>query len=160
MRIISTMSNSEELLRQARDQTEPLPKKPRRRTAVVACMDTRVDPLRIVGAEVGDIHILRNAGAVVTTDVIRSLIASTGLLGVDRIMVMMHTDCGANGLTQEVAEAQLGPVPYDLHGFTSLEDELRSGVERLRSEPLVIAPKGVTGHVYDLATGEVKLVIP
>lgn len=160
MRIIPTMSNSEELLRQARDQSEPLPKKPRRRTAVVACMDTRVDPLRIVGAEVGDIHVLRNAGAIVTTDVIRSLIGSTGLLGVDRIMVMMHTDCGANGLTKEVAEEQLGPVPYDLHGFTSLEDELRSGVERLRSEPLVAAPRGITGHVYDLGTGVLSLVVP
>ena len=160
MRIIPIMNNSEELLRQARDQSEPIPKKPRTRTAVVACMDTRVDPLRIVGAEVGDIHVLRNAGAVITTDVIRSLIASTGLLGVDRILVMMHTDCGANGLTKEAAEAQLGPVPYDMHGFTSLEDELRSGVERLRSESLVVAPKGITGHVYDLATGQLSLVVP
>ena len=154
------MSNSEELLRQARDQSEPLPKKPRKRTAVIACMDTRVDPLPIVGANVGDIHVLRNAGAVVTTDVIRSLIASTRLLGVDRIMVMMHTDCGANGLTKEAVEAQLGPVPYDMQGFTSLEDELRSGVERLRAEPLVVAPKGITGHVYDLATGQMSLVVP
>lgn len=154
------MSNSEELLRQARDQSEPLPKKPRKRTAVIACMDTRVDPLPIVGANVGDIHVLRNAGAVVTTDVIRSLIASTRLLGVDRIMVMMHTDCGANGLTKEAVEAQLGPVSYDMQGFTSLEDELRSGVERLRAEPLVVAPRGITGHVYDLRTGRMSLVVP
>ena len=160
MRIIPTMSNSEELLRQARDQSEPLPKQPRTKTAVVACMDTRVDPLRIVGASVGDIHVVRNAGAIITTDVVRSLIASTGLLGVERILVMMHTDCGADGLTKEAVEAQLGPVPYDMHGFTSLEGELRSGVERLRSEPLIVAPKGITGHVYDLTTGQLNLVVP
>ena len=134
---MTLMTSSAELLRQARDQSEPLPKKPRKRTAIVACMDTRIDPLRIVGAEVGDVHILRNAGAIVTTDVVRSLIGSTRLLGVDRIQVIMHTDCGAHGLTQEVVEEQLGPIPYDLHGFVSLEDELQRGVERLRSEPLI-----------------------
>jgi carbonic anhydrase len=158
--MMAGMTSSAELLRQARNQSEPLPRKPRRRTAVLACMDARVDPLTIAGAEVGDIHILRNAGAVVTTDVIRSLIASTGLLGVDRIMIMMHTDCGANGLTKEAVETRLGPVPYDMHGFTSLEDELRKGVERLRAEPLIVSPKGITGHVYDLATGQMNLVVP
>jgi carbonic anhydrase len=123
-------------------------------------MDTRVDPLRIIGAEVGDVHILRNAGAIVTTDMVRSLIGSTRLLGVDRIQVMMHTDCGGYGLTQEVVEEHLGPIPYDLHGFVSLEDELERGVERLRSEPLIEAPRGITGHVYDIHTGESRLVVP
>ena len=157
---MTLMTSSAELLRQARDQSEPLPKKPRKRTAIVACMDTRIDPLRIVGAEVGDVHSLRNAGAIVTTDVVRSLIGSTRLLGVDRIQVIMHTDCGAHGLTQEVVEEQLGPIPYDLHGFVSLEDELQRGVERLRSEPLIEAPRGITGHVYDLTTGQVRLLVP
>lgn len=159
-RMMAGMTSSAELLRQARNQSEPLPKKPRKRTAIVACMDPRVDPLRIIGAEVGDVHIIRNAGAIVTTDVVRSLIGSTRLLGVDRIQVMMHTDCGAQGLTQEIVEAQLGPIPYEIHGFDSLEDELRRGVERLRSEPLIEAPRGITGHVYDLATGQVRLLVP
>jgi carbonic anhydrase len=123
-------------------------------------MDTRVDPWRIVGAEAGDIHTIRNAGAVVTEDVVRSLIASTQMLAVDRIQVMMHTDCGMQGLTQQEVEDLLGPVPYDFGGFVSLDDELRRGVERLRVEPLIDAPKGVTGYVYDVATGEFALVVP
>lgn len=157
---MAPMSNSEELLRQARSQPPTVPMKPRRRIAVVACMDTRVDPWRIVGAEAGDVHTIRNAGAIVTDDVVRSLIASTQMLDVDRIQVMMHTDCGMLGLTQQMVEEQLGPVPYDFGGFVSLEDELRRGVERLRSEPLIDAPKGITGHVYHIETGELRLLVP
>jgi carbonic anhydrase len=159
-RIMPTMTSSAELVRQARNQGVTIPKKPRRRTAVVTCMDTRLDPLRIVSAEVGDIHVIRNAGAVVTDDVVRSLIASTRWLGVDRIQIMMHTDCGALGLTRDVVEAELGPAAPDLRGFTSIEDELERGVERLRSEPLIGAAKGVTGMIYDVATGELRTVIP
>lgn len=154
------MSNSEDLLREARRQGPPLPKKPRRRTAVVACMDTRVDPWKIVGAEAGDVHTIRNAGAIVTDDVVRSLIVSTQLLGVDRVQVVMHTDCGGLGLTQQMVEEKLGPTPYDIGGFVSLEDELLRGVQRLRSEPLIDASKGITGHVYDLETGGLNLVVP
>ena len=157
---MAAMSGSEELIRQARNQGPLVPKKPRRRTAVVACMDTRIDPWKIVGAEAGDVHTIRNAGAIVTDDVVRSLIASTQMLAVDRVQVMMHNDCGMQGLTQRVVEEQLGPVPYDFGGFVSLEDELRSGVERLRAEPLIDAPKGISGYVYDIATGELRLVVP
>jgi carbonic anhydrase len=156
---MTAMSSSAELVRQARDQGATIPKKPRRRTAVVACMDTRFDPLRIMGAEVGDIHVIRNAGAVVTNDVVRSLIASTNWLGVDRVQIMMHTDCGALGLTRDVAEAELGPTAPDLRGFTSTEDELRRGVEHVRSEPLIDAPKGVTGTLFDVVTGELRTVV-
>ena len=159
-RIMALMSSSEELLRQARNQGPSVPKRPRRRTAVIACMDTRVDPWKIVGAEVGDVHTIRNAGAIVTDDVVRSLIASTQMLAVDRVQVVMHTDCGMQGLTQQVVEEQLGPVPYDFGGFVSLEDELQRGVERLRSEPLIDAPKGITGYVYHIDTGELRLVVP
>lgn len=158
-RIMASMSSSAELVRQARKQGAAISKKPRRRTAVVACMDTRLDPLRIMKAEVGDIHVIRNAGAVVTDDVVRSLIASTNWLGVERIQIMMHTDCGALGLTRDVAEAELGPTAPDLRGFTSIEDELWRGVELVRSEPLVDAPKGVTGTIYDVVTGELRTVV-
>jgi carbonic anhydrase len=157
---MTPMSNSEELLREARDQVPSVPKEPRRRTAVLACMDTRVDPWKIVGAKAGDVHTIRNAGAIVTDDVVRSLIASTQMLKVDQVQVVMHTDCGMQGLTQQVVEEQLGPVAYDFGGFISLEDELRRGVERLRSEPLIDAPKGISGHVYDVETGEIRLVVP
>ena len=157
---MAPMSSSEELLREARSQAPSVPKKPRRRTAVVACMDTRVDPWKIVGAEAGDVHTVRNAGAIVTDDVVRSLIASTQMLSVDRIQVMMHTDCGMLGLTQQLVEQQLGPVPYDFGGFVSLEDELRRGVERLRTEPLIDAPRGIAGYVYDIETGDFRLVVP
>jgi carbonic anhydrase len=154
------MSNSEELLRRARRQDPSIPKKPRRKTAVVACMDTRIDPWKIVGAEAGDVHTIRNAGAIVTDDVVRSLIVSTQMLGVDHVQVVMHTDCGGLGLTQQMVEQKLGPITYDIGGFASLEEELVRGVERLRSEPLIDASKGITGSIYDLETGELNLVVP
>lgn len=122
-------------------------------------MDTRFDPGAIVGAVAGDIHVIRNAGAIVTDDVVRSLIAATVMLRVNRIQVMMHTDCGMEGLTREVVGTHLGSAPYDLGGFVSLEDELHRGVDRLRSEPLIDAPKGITGHVYDVVTGELRPVL-
>lgn len=153
------MSASRDLVRQARAGLGSLPREPRLRLAIVSCMDARVDPWRIVGADPGDIHVIRNAGGVVTEDVVRSLVVSTTQLGVDRISVIMHTTCGMEGLTRDAVEAAVGPLRFDPGGFASLEDELRRGVDALRKERAIDAPGGITGHIYDVDTGKLRLVV-
>lgn len=127
--------------------------------AVVTCMDARVDPLRILGAEPGDVHVIRNAGGIVTDDVIRSLVASTQLLGVTRVQVIMHTDCGMEGMGQQVVGTDLADQPIDLRGFLTVEDELAHGVALLRSGDHLDVPGGVTGHIYDVETGRLRSVV-
>src|SRR5688572_5794886 len=94
--------------------------RPRRRIAVLTCMDARIDPLAVLGLELGDAHVIRNAGGLVTDDAIRSLSASQKLLGTSEIVVLMHDDCGMDG------------GPKELGGFDDLEAELRNGLARLR----------------------------
>lgn len=154
------MSTSRDLVRQARAEMGKLPREPRLRLAIVSCMDARVDPWRIVGADPGDIHVIRNAGGIVTEDVVRSLVVSTNQLGVNRISVIMHTTCGMEGLTQAAVEEAVGrPLPFDVGGFASLEDELRRGVEVLRRRAEIDTSGGITGHVYDVDTGKLRLVV-
>lgn len=156
---------SKELLREARAVLTPaVPKEPRRRLAVIACMDARVDPWRIFRAAPGDIHTLRNAGGVATDDVIRSLVVAQHSLGVRNVVILMHTDCGMQGLDEDRVNRELGelisqPVKVRLAGFTDLSEELHAGVERLRQEPLLSEIIHVTGQIYDVDTGQVRSVI-
>jgi carbonic anhydrase len=113
-------------------------------------MDTRLEPLRMLKASPGDLHIIRNAGGVVTADVVRSLVASTHSFGVTMVKLIMHTDCGMLGLDQGKLEADLGPIPFDMGGFTDLKEELRRGAERLQSEPLLNLSGGVVPYIYDV----------
>ena len=89
----------------------------------------------------------------------RSLIASTNWLGVERIQIMMHTDCGALGLTRDVAEDRARTNGTRPQGFHVDRGRAGRGVELVRSEPLVDAPKGVTGTIYDVVTGELRTVV-
>jgi carbonic anhydrase len=129
-------------------------KTPRAGVVVVACMDIRVDPLGALGYEPGDAHVLRNAGAIVTDDVVRSLIVSQRLLSTRRVDVLAHTDCGAaSPRTREVA-AQVG---RDLGAIDDLDGSVRAGVERLRSDPVLLLDD-VRGFVFDVVTGETRSV--
>ena len=130
--------------------------------AIVTCMDSRISPLAVVGMQAGDAKILRNAGARVTEDVLRTLVLATYLLGVDRILVMPHTDCRmANG-----DEATIHQEILDDHGIDtrSLEfrivanqlEALRTDVTRVRSYPLLRDGVVVAGAIYDVKTGELK----
>ena len=145
-----SMSNSEELLREARRQNPPLPKKPRRKTAVVACMDTRVDPWKIVGAEAGDVHTIRNAGAIVTDDVVRSLIVSTQLLGVDRVQVV-------RGRPQDLDHLVLAENDR-AHGLACFAQALGCGVQFV--ENLFISVGDVAHGAVCLSTTEVPRTGP
>ncbi|MDE3026082.1 MAG: carbonic anhydrase, partial [Acidobacteriota bacterium] len=126
--------------------------RPRKRLAVVTCMDARIDPLRMFGLRRGDAHVLRNAGGLVTDDVVRSLHVSQTALGTDRIVVVMHEGCGL-----KVAPGEASPEALDLGAFDDLERTLRDGVERLRTSPLIQASE-ITGCVFDPETGAVRAV--
>lgn len=158
------MAGSEELLRQARSSTVgALPRSPRRKTAVIACIDSRVEPNRILGGEQGDFHVIRNAGGLVTDDALRSLMVSQ-FYGTNQIIVMMHTDCGAMAYPAAAERNRLEAenvqrIGFDLHGFDSLEAELHRGVQRLQETPLLPNRDRIKGVIYDVETGRVLTVV-
>jgi carbonic anhydrase len=134
--------------------------------AVVTCMDSRIDPLTMLGLEKGDAKILRNAGGRVTDDVLRTLVLATHLLGVDRVMVVEHTDCKmASATDDQVHQAILDESGIDTRSleFRTMDDQLASlaqDVQRVRSSPYL--PKGVetAGFLYDVKTGRLQQVVP
>jgi carbonic anhydrase len=127
--------------------------------AVITCMDSRIDPLRIVGMSPGDVKILRNAGARVTDDVLRTLVLATYLLDVTRVLVVPHTRCKMVGTAEEDIHAliaeKFGVDTYSME-FRTVEDEvaaLRRDLQRIRSFPLLPRDLVVGGAVYDVDTG-------
>ena len=158
------MTGSDDLIRQARSSTAGgLPKSPRKNTAVIACIDARVDPTRILGGEQGDYHVIRNAGGLVTDDALRSLMVSQ-FHGTAKIVVMMHTDCGAMAYPADAERARLEAatgerIPFNLHAFDDLEGTLRAGVERLRETPLLPHRNFIRGVIYDVETGRLRTVV-
>lgn len=136
---------------------------PARKVAVVTCMDARIDPARILGLEEGDAHVMRNAGGVVTSDMIRSLAVSQHLLGTEEVMIVMHTGCGMHGLDSDAfhakLEAETGERPrWDARGFPDLDGEVRRSIRRLRESPFV-PRSGVRGFVYDVTLGRLREVV-
>lgn len=131
--------------------------------AVLTCMDSRIDPLRMLGLGPGDAKILRNAGARVTDDVLRALVLATYLLGVDRVMVVAHTRCRMAGGDETGVHAAIaaagGPDTRSLSFLTTDDQEasLRSDVQRVRSWPY-LPGIAVGGFVYDLDAGRVRHV--
>ena len=133
--------------------------------AIVTCMDSRIDPLHIVGMEAGDAKILRNAGARVTEDVIRTLVLATHLLGVNRILVMPHTDCRmASGEENEIHAAILEKSGVDTRGIEirTVKDQMKAlvtDIQRIESYPLLAKNIKVMGAVFDVETGKLTPVI-
>lgn len=127
---------------------------------IVACMDARLDVEETLGLRTGDAHIIRNAGGLVTDDVIRSLIVSMEMLGTNEVVVIEHTGCGLHGVDEAViraraaANARMDPddVPIAFGSFGDLEDNLRAQVEILREHPL-IRRVPIHGLVFDVSTG-------
>ncbi|MEN9679677.1 MAG: hypothetical protein RLZ57_806 [Actinomycetota bacterium] len=132
--------------------------------AIVTCMDSRISPLSVVGMEAGDAKILRNAGARVTEDVLRTLVLGTYLLGVNRILIMPHTDCRmANSDEAEIHSEILDEFGVDTRSleFRTVSDQvaaLRVDVTRVRSYPLLRDGVIVAGAIYDVKTGELKQI--
>ncbi len=139
----------------------PLP--PRRQLAVVACMDSRLDTFAMLGLEVGDAHVMRNAGGVITDDMIRSLVISQRKLGTREIILIHHTDCGALTFTDDELRNQLldetGLKPaWSPESFKDLDADLRQSMERLRRSPFLVDATQVRGFVFDVHTGELREV--
>lgn len=139
--------------------TGELPTPPGMALAIVTCMDARVVPHRLFGLEPGDVHVVRNAGGRVTPDVLRSLLVSTRLLGVDQVIVVHHTDCGGaasdSSLAHDLRDAGAdGDLPR-LFGAPDQVAALRADLEALRADPLLSDDLRVAGYRYDLDSGEV-----
>lgn len=139
-----------------------LPMPPARNVAVVTRMDARLHPEKFLGLEVGDVHVIRNAGGRVSEDVIRSLVISERLLGTDEIVVIHHTDCGMltfknEGLTAKINE-DLGvdTSGRDFLPFSDLEQSVLDDVETLRNSDLILNDIAISGAVYDVQSGELS----
>lgn len=136
---------------------------PRLRLAVLTCMDARLDPLRALGLDVGDAHVLRNAGGRASPDALRSLAVSAAVLGTRRVAVVHHTDCGLRSppeaIQAAVAEACGATLEAEeLLAFDDLEQSVRDDVATIRSSHLLPADVAVVGLVYAVETGRVRVV--
>jgi len=129
--------------------------------AIVTCMDSRINPLSVVGMRSGDAKILRNAGARVTEDVLRTLVLATYLLNVDRILVMPHTDCrmaqSDESNIHELIESKFGVDTRSLEFRVTKDQEaaLKSDITRIRAYPLIREGVSVIGAIYDVKTGKI-----
>ena len=136
---------------------------PAKRIAVVACMDARLETGALLGLAEGDAHVIRNAGGVVTDDVLRSLTISQRLLGTREIMLVHHTDCGMLTLREDevcaAIEQETGVrPPFSLEAFSDLEQNLRDSVARIQASPFVPYKDEVRGFVYEVETGRLREV--
>jgi carbonic anhydrase len=134
-----------------------LPMPPGRRFAVVTCMDARLDPAKFLGLDEGDAHVIRNAGAVVTDDALRSLIISHHLLGTQEAVLIAHTDCGMLTFKDEELQDRLD-TDVEFHAFPDVEENVRSGVSKIQDSSLLPDSFAARGFVYDVKTGELREV--
>lgn len=136
--------------------TLPATVPPTEQLAIVSCMDARVDPLAVFGLHLGQAHVLRNAGARVTDDVLRSLALSTRLMAVDTVVVLAHTGCGLFGVSDDELRRRTG-APFDFLPIADHHEALRQDVARLVATPY-LSLRAVMGLLYDVGTKEVTLV--
>ncbi len=143
-----------------------LPMPPARKLAIVACMDARLMPDQVLGLKTGDAHVIRNAGGIVTDDALRSLVISHYLLGTQEFMIINHTDCGmltfkdedlAARLKKETGTVAVGPAHF--HSFSSLEDNVREQIQKVKSHPWIPKTVPVRGFIYDVKSGKLNEVM-
>jgi carbonic anhydrase len=147
----------------ARFDKGDLPLPPASHTAVVACMDARLNPYGILGLSEGDAHVIRNAGGVVTDDVVRSLAISQRLLGTREIILIHHTGCGMLTFHDDDVKAQIEAdtgirPPFALEAFPDLESDVRQSIARIKASPFVPVKDSVRGFVYEVETGRLREV--
>jgi carbonic anhydrase len=153
--------------RYAKDFTKnDLPAPPALKLAIVTCKDARLMVEAMLGLKQGDAHIIRNAGGVVTPDVIRSLLVSHYMLGAQQVMIINHTGCGMMSFNDEQlftkvrqATGTAAAGPEAMHTFTDLEENVRKQVEKVKSHPWIPEEVVVRGFVYDLDTGRLSEVV-
>ena len=141
-----------------------LPMPPAKHIAVVACMDARLETGVLLGLLEGDAHVIRNAGGVVTDDVIRSLTISQRLLGTREIMLIHHTDCGMLSFTgadlkQQILEETGMKPAFAMEAFTDLETDIRQSVARIKASPYIPHKDAVRAFVYDVESGKLNEVV-
>ena len=137
--------------------------RPRRRLAIVTCMDSRLDVFAALGLQHGEAHVLRNAGGVITDDMIRSLAVSQRRLGTHEVMLIHHTDCGMLSLSDDGFRAELqeatGVAPaFAIESFSDLDADVRQSVLRVRRSPFLLHTGQVRGFVYDVDTHALREV--
>lgn len=162
------MSAIDELLANNRAVAASLPVRhldvrPRRRLAIITCMDSRLDVFNALGLGEGEVHILRNAGGVITDDVIRSLAISQRRLGTQEVTLIHHTDCGLQLITDDGFRAELqeatGMAPsFAIESFTDVDADLRQSIARVRHSPFLLYRERVRGLIYDVDTGVLREV--
>ncbi len=139
-----------------------LPLPPAKKVAVLACMDARLDPAKVLGLQEGDAHVIRNAGGVATEDAIRSLVISQRLLGTKEIILIHHTDCGMETFTDDEVKDQIladtGLRPnFALEAFPKAEQDVKQTAARIKASPFVPS-KDLRGFVYEVETGRLREV--
>lgn len=140
-----------------------LPMPPAKQIAVVACMDARLETGVLLGLVEGDAHVIRNAGGVVTDDVIRSLTISQRLLGTREVMLVHHTDCGMltfrdDELKQQIVEETGIKPSFAMEAFDDVDTDVRQSIARVRASSHIPHKDQVRGFVYDVHTGQLREV--
>jgi carbonic anhydrase len=161
------VSTTDELLRNNQEYaasfTGDLPMPPGRGVAVVACMDARLNVYALLGLREGEAHVIRNAGGVVTDDVIRSLTISQRLLGTREVILVHHTDCGMLTFKDDAVKADIEAdtgvrPPFALEAFPDLDQDVRQSVARIKASPFVPHKDAVRGFVFDVKSGALREV--
>jgi len=139
--------------------------KPSRGLVVVTCMDARIDVLAALGLSTGEAHVLRNAGGVISDDVIRSLAISQRKLGTREVMLIHHSDCGMEKISDEGFSTELqeetGLAPdFPIESFADAESDVRASIERVRHSPFLPHRDEVRGFVYDVTDGRLREIHP
>ena len=147
----------------ARFDKGDLPLPPASHALVVACMDARLNPYGVLGLSEGDAHVVRNAGGVVTDDVIRSITISQRLLGTNEIILIHHTDCGMLTFHDDDVKAQIEAdtglrPPFALEAFGDPDADVRQSMARIKASPYIPHKGSVRGFVYEVETGRLREV--
>jgi carbonic anhydrase len=137
-----------------------LPVAPGRALAVVTCMDSRIDPLKAFGLELGDAHVIRNAGGIVNDEVLRSLVISHHLLGTQEAVVVGHTNCGMVTFENRDMHERLGPASHgiDFQPFPDVAERVRESVAAIHASPLLPGSFTATGFVFHVENGRLEPV--
>jgi|SRR5580704_15752694 carbonic anhydrase len=164
MSVIDDVLAANEIYARNHELRELTPR-PKRKLAVLTCMDTRLS-IRTLGLKTGDAHIIRNAGGIVTEDTVRSLVVSHHLLGTDEIMIINHTDCGLmhtseqdmlNRIQNRTGNADVLPVQF--YTFRDVDENVRHQLQKLRSHPWIPKSIAVRGFVYDVTSGRLREIM-
>lgn len=143
----------------------PRPLRPKLRLAVIACMDSRMDLFGALGLEIGDAHLMRNAGGLPTDDMLRSLAISQRLLGTREVVLIHHTECGMKGFDDDAFRAELaaesGDEPHwNVPGFVDLYETMRQSIDRVQQCQWIPNREDVRGFIFDITTARLDEVSP